>query len=126
MTTRHASLPDGFSDRRLMLVTTVFARTWSDSEVSLGSRGVRATGTPAEQARSKPARHQGEDNVTLYPTCMTVSRCRAPLGSSSGSWQRLLFSSLQVLNRRLAPPLKSQRPSSAPTPSGSPAIATSP
>ena len=45
MTTRQASLPDGFSDMRLMLVTTVFARTWSDSEVSLGSRGVRATGS---------------------------------------------------------------------------------
>ncbi len=48
MTTRQASLPDGFSDRRLMLVTTVFARTWSDSEVSLGSRGVRATGGPGK------------------------------------------------------------------------------
>src|ERR1043165_8496885 len=111
MTTRQASLPDGFSDSRLILVTTVFARTWSDSEVSLGSRGVRATGDPAEQARSKSAMHQGEDNLTPYPTCMTVSRCRAPLVSSLGSLQRPFFSPLQVQNRHPAPPLKSPRPS---------------
>src|SRR6185437_4403787 len=45
ITTRQASLPAGRSVIRLMLVTTVFARTWSDSEVSLGSRGWRATGS---------------------------------------------------------------------------------
>src|SRR3954467_575871 len=91
MTTRQASLPEGFSDRRLMLVTTVFARTWSDSEVSLGSRGVRATEAPAEQARSKPARHQGEDNLTPYPTCMTVSLCQVNPGLSPVSFYRRLF-----------------------------------
>jgi hypothetical protein len=32
-------LPVGRSEMRLMLVTTVFARTWSESEVSFGSRG---------------------------------------------------------------------------------------
>src|SRR6185369_15674604 len=97
MTTRHASLPDGFSDSRLMLVTTVFARTWSDSEVSLGSRGVRATGGP-EQARSKPARHQGEDNLTPIPTCMTVSLCHVPPDLSWVSSERSFL--------RPSPPLK--------------------
>src|SRR6059058_4482278 len=115
MTTRQASLPDGFSDRRLMLVTTVFARTWSDSEVSLGSRGVRATEAPAEQARSKPARHQGEDNLTLYPTCMTVSPCPVHFLSPSGSSQRPL--SRRSLARKRGPPPPPNRPrgSCAPT-----------
>ena len=39
----------------------------------------------AQQARSKPAMHQGEDNLTPIPTCMTVSLCHVPPVSSSGS-----------------------------------------
>jgi hypothetical protein len=34
-------LPRGRSVMRLIAVTTVFARTWSESEASLGSEGLR-------------------------------------------------------------------------------------
>ena len=53
MTTRQASLPDGFSEIRLMMVTTVFARTWSDSEVSFGSRGCAPRGSGSRLGQSQ-------------------------------------------------------------------------
>src|SRR5262249_43978574 len=79
------------------------------------TRGARHLGVRAKQARSNPAMHQGEDNLTPIPTCMTVSLCHIPpLPHWACCWQRD-FPPSPRLKRRPAslfppPPLPSPPP----------------
>lgn len=65
MTTRHASLPTGRSVIRLMAVTTVLARTWSESEASLGSKGLRGKAWGHKPRRSAVFRKAARETTGL-------------------------------------------------------------
>src|SRR4051794_40223822 len=65
MTTRQASLPGGLSVILLMLVTTVFARTWSDSEVSRRG-GVLAKVLSKVRAGTAPRKEGGFFDTYTY------------------------------------------------------------